>query len=236
MSKQQRYISDELTHFAGRGKNAAEQYTILLKILSEQEIHFSPEDVNTWGEHTMGFSYHYNEKISDNTMINPSMVCFCDIPFEDLGIHVNKYSVFGLSFKKEFVASKGGSPVFYIPKNAPVSYMDSISKADYFDSGCKQLYHYLDDYFCRSERFSNHIQVFHKLVFDHILSYVKFFDHTLLEDHADNYYYEREWRILGNLCFKIEDVQRVIIPESFAQDFRRDFPLYCGQLSFVNPS
>jgi hypothetical protein len=43
-------------------------------------------------------------------MINPDMVCFCDIPFEDLSIHVKKYSFTGLSFTKDFVASKGGCP------------------------------------------------------------------------------------------------------------------------------
>ena len=64
-------------------------------------------------------------------------------------------------------------------------------------------------------------------------SYLKFFDHSLPEDHPDNYYFEREWRMLDNLNFTIGDVKRVFIPEKYAEKFRRDFPECSGQLTFV---
>lgn len=37
----------------------------------------------------------------------------------------------------------------------------------------------------------------------HIFSYLKFFDHSLNDDHEDNYYFEREWRVIGNIHFSI---------------------------------
>jgi Putative abortive phage resistance protein AbiGi, antitoxin len=48
-------------------------------------------------------------------------VCFCDIPVQDLEIHMKKYSRFGLSFEKRFLISRfGASPVFYIAETARV--------------------------------------------------------------------------------------------------------------------
>ena len=55
------------------------------------------------------------------------MVCFCDIPDSDLAIHVNKYSRFGLAFKKEFLIAKGACPVFYVANESPVSATEIFS-------------------------------------------------------------------------------------------------------------
>ena len=46
--------------------------------------------------------------------------CFCDIPVEDLKIHVKKYSRFGLAFDKNLIVNKGGAPVNYIPNKSKV--------------------------------------------------------------------------------------------------------------------
>ncbi len=235
MSNQQRYISDELTHFVGKGKKIDDQYEILLSILRDKRLLYSPTEKNTWNEHGVEFVYRYNENISDNKMVNPSMVCFCDIPVEDFSIHIQKYSPFGISFTKDFIVSKGGTPLFYIPRKATVPFAESSFKDDYFDKYCKELYHYFDDLLCKIKNpdEKKQAQQLHDLLFNNILSYVKFFDHALLEDHADNYYFEREWRVLGNLYFRLEDVQRIVMPKSYAEKFRDDFPRYYGQLSFV---
>lgn len=41
-------------------------------------------------------------------------VCFTECPWSGLLGHTKQYSCYGLGFKKEFVFSKGGSPVFYV--------------------------------------------------------------------------------------------------------------------------
>ena len=173
-------------------------------------------------------------------MISPSMVCFCDIPVEDIGIHVQKYSLFGISFTKDFIVSKGGCPLFYIPRKAAVHFEELPHKDGYFDKYCKELYNYFDNLMSKMihENTTNQPEYkqvlnLHRLLFNQILSYIKFFDHTLPEDHADNYYFEREWRVLGNLYFRLECVQRIIMPKSYAKRFREDFPEYYGQLYFV---
>ena len=68
----------------------------------------------------------------------------------------------------------------------------------------------------------------------HIFSYVIFFDHNLPEYDEDNYYFEREWCVLGNVQFEMEDVRRVLIPEKYARKFREDCPQYYGQMTFVD--
>jgi hypothetical protein len=64
----------------------------------------------------------YN-KFSSNNLINPDMVCFCDIPIGDLGIHIKKYGQFGLAFKKSFLIERGANPVLYVERNSAVTYL-----------------------------------------------------------------------------------------------------------------
>jgi len=65
-----------------------------------------------------------------------------------------------------------------------------------------------------------------------ILSFLKFFENNRSDEDPDNYYMEREWRLLGNLKFDLRDVYRIIIPKAYAKDLRRDLPEYNGQISF----
>ena len=67
----------------------------------------------------------------------------------------------------------------------------------------------------------------------HIFSFIKFFDHDRSDYDEDNYYMEREWRMIGNLNFELNDVCRVFMPEGYAARFRNRFPIYGGQVSFV---
>jgi hypothetical protein len=50
---------------------------------------------------------------------------------------------------------------------------------------------------------------------------------------SENYYMEREWRMIVNLQFNISDVRRVFLLERYVVNFRKDVPAYCGQLNFV---
>ena len=61
------------------------------------------------------------ERITKN--INPDLWTlpkWVDIPVEDLGIHITKYSRFGLSFIKSFLINKGANPVFYVSRGSMV--------------------------------------------------------------------------------------------------------------------
>jgi hypothetical protein len=67
----------------------------------------------------------------------------------------------------------------------------------------------------------------------YLFAYMKFFDETKPDDDSENFYMEREWRVLGNVQFSLKDVSRVILPEEFAKRFRADVPEYYKQLAFL---
>lgn len=48
-------------------------------------------------------------------LIVPTVTCFCDIPFEHLGTHLERYGLFGLSFDRNFLARHGARAVSYVP-------------------------------------------------------------------------------------------------------------------------
>jgi hypothetical protein len=99
MPSKQRYVSAELAHFVGRGLAEAEQYKLLVKIIKEGSITHHPHSLNISGN----LSVNTGAKFSANDMYCPQSICFCDIPLADLGIHITKYSRFGLSFSKDFL-------------------------------------------------------------------------------------------------------------------------------------
>lgn len=138
-SRNQNYISDELIHFAGSGLNKEEQYNTLCKILRCKAITHPPHYPDGSSVTTIRLS----RKISENEMYNPDMICFCDIPVDNLSIHIKKYSPFGLSFYKNFIVQNSGCLVFYIPLKGKVA--TNIQKADYFDNMLKE-YHRLCGY------------------------------------------------------------------------------------------
>jgi hypothetical protein len=55
-------------------------------------------------------------------------------------------------------------------------------------------------------------------------SFLKFFDIGLPEDDPENFYMEREWRIVGELTFTPSDVARVILPRAYEEQFRLVWP------------
>jgi hypothetical protein len=215
---QQRYISNELTHFVGnRSVDDIElQYLKLCSILNTKRLTYDVENPRK-SDQTFGIIINQGGKLSRNDMINPDMVCFCDIPVEDLEIHTQKYGYFGLSFRKEFIASRGGAPVFYIPQQT----------AEEFD---KEIWPEI--YPLKPPNKGDKARFF---TLEKVLSYLKSFDYTLSEDDKKNYYFEREWRLLGSLTFILKEVRRVFLPEFYAERFRKDFPDYCGQVTFTKP-
>jgi hypothetical protein len=78
------------------------------------------------------------------------------------------------------------------------------------------------------------LKAFSHFLFFHLLGFVKGFDSNLQEDDPNNYYMEREWRVLGNMPFARKDVQRVIFPRAYAERFRQDVPDYFGQIQFAD--
>jgi len=110
------YVSKYLTHFVGRGKAPAEQYEILKRILGTRWLTHPPH----LDQPSLAIEVHPGRQFADNDMMVPEMICFCDIPAIHLGIHIQKYSQFGIVFPKAYLISLGANPVFYVAKRSGV--------------------------------------------------------------------------------------------------------------------
>jgi len=242
----QRYVSAELAHFVGRGLKVEEQYSLLLKILHEGWISHPPHNPNLRGNLSVNTSIRF----SANQMYAPEIVCFCDIPAADFGKYAGKYSPFGLSFSKDFILRRGGSPVFYIPLQATVHLPKNVPPVELIrllqEGGPNALYEdtFIGEYFDRMmgeyNRITPGVPDEHKRLIElerfldfYIFSYIKFYDHAYANNHDDNSYLEREWRVVGNVNFSLDDIETIFLPKVFAKRFRTDFPSYSSQLLFV---
>jgi hypothetical protein len=116
--RRQRYVAKELTHFVGRSKETDEErYSVLVTILKSGLLSARPA---TPDEASM-LEVHADALLSDESMYATRVICFCDIPLDDLEIHMSKFSCFGLSFKKEFLLERGANPVFYIAEESQIT-------------------------------------------------------------------------------------------------------------------
>jgi abortive phage resistance protein AbiGi (putative antitoxin) len=256
MTSIQRYVSKELAHFAGRGKPEADQYDTLLKILDSGAL-IAPSGVRPrrpdGSPQPAGHEWLYDSIDLTGEYFRTPAVCFCDIPVEDLDVHTGKYSRFGLSFLKEFVVPRGASPVFYLDRAAAVEPslysldQKAAPREKIFEVGLGLVSDLLYDLEHgrrdasggRSAPWATNTEDRRRLydvetffVF-HVLSFLKPFDALTTDADPENYYMEREWRVLRRLEFDIDDVYRIFLPREYARRFREDLPDYAGQLTFV---
>jgi len=237
----QRYVSRELTHFVGRGrKTLGQQYEVLRRILSERALRApKPERFR----HTPYVLRIYRFGLSENRAYRGSVVCFCDIPQGDLGLHMRKYGRFGLAFAKDFLLEQGATPVTYIPDRGRPDILPWPGYARGVVSSNARAYDEFWERFrklrqlAQGESFSpqlselvGEVSAFQDI---HVVSRLKFFNPSVPESHEQNFYMEREWRVSRDVRFTLRDVRRVILPESYARKFRRDFPRYSGELIFA---
>ena len=260
MAKIQRYVSKELTHFIGRNLNEAKQYDLLIEILRSRWLTHPPHNPSISGNLSINSSANLQE------MYSPEVVCFCDIPVDDIDIHMSKGSRFGISLLKKFLVEKGANPVFYLSKNSIVETLrnltnpeeirelrelqerigheaifNHLSREEYFEIMIKNYHEFFRFLETKIREFSDAVGVSEEekqlrelqRFFDfHIFSFIKLFDDSLPDNDPENYYMEREWRLLGNFKFSLDNVVRVILPQKFAQQFRNDIPDYVGQITF----
>lgn len=48
------------------------------------------------------------------------MICFCDIPFSKVRIHISQYGQYGIAFDKSKIIKKGLQPIHYISDESPL--------------------------------------------------------------------------------------------------------------------
>jgi hypothetical protein len=235
----QRYISHQLLHFVGRGLSEPEQFELLLKILSSGWLTHPPHDPSLSG--SVGVSTAGD--IADGTLVVPTVVCFCDIPRDDLDIHMSKYSRFGLALPKPYLLKRGANPVYYVAKSSRSAEDPSLTRAEQFKEKMLYVAQWGDFYLEAKEAFQasgqdsalrlvQAFEDFQTFLNFEVWSYLKMFDATLSEDDPDNFYMEREWRIVGNVQFALDDISTIVVPAEYGRPLRQSVPEYAGEVWF----
>lgn len=183
-------------------------------------------------------------RLTSNTGYVPTSVSFCDIPESEFNLHIGKYSRFGLGFLKAFVLERGATPMFYVANNSWVprpafsnrfSIGERVTRSTEFDDYWEASGRLVElTWLQQAGEMRDILHKIHIFMNFNILPYLKFWNDALPDDDRENYYMEREWRTLGPVKFRLTDIRRAVLPESFAARFREDFPEYFGQISFVD--
>ena len=227
----QQYIAKELIHFT-------KKYEMLLDILNGRVLLGGP-DIEESRRGGIYFSFNYREDISQDKMIEVNKVCFSDIPERQTDIHKKKYGHFGIAFDKDFIVRQGGIPKHYIPLNATINSRwanEAETTKSFFDRMTKELYNYFNDLISESFEDPDEVkrkkyQRLHDFCMIHIYPYYKFFDHTLPNEDRYNYYFEREWCVVGSVKFKLGDIKKVLLPKEDETRFREESPDYKGPVN-----
>jgi hypothetical protein len=259
----QRYISKELIHFVGRGMNSDDQFDLLLKIMNEGWITHPPHNPNISGNLSVNASaaISKNEMYAPEVTCFVD-IPVQDLPihmqkYSSVGISFSKDFIADAGGAPVHYIP-AGAKVRRLKDLDVEDYMkltdeysheqlinhlyEDISKAQYFDEMLKE-YHELFNIFRDVSRkidpslgvsglFKRVIELERFLSF-HVYSYFKFFVHILPDDDPDNYYFEREWRVVGNVKFEICNIKTVFFPSKYADKFRNSFPVYTGQVIFT---
>ena len=238
------YISNLLTHWAGRGQIPEKQYEILTQdILKQKKLRFGQPELSVLSKYLP----------SDASC---EMVSFADIPFSECESHCNKYSKFGISFNKAYLTSLYATPVWYFQNPAFVGNLYYIvgtsKKLDeiLFEKTGKHEFDFND----REKGHTIHKNTLPLLKY--IFSYAEAYDKELTFPYEGSHleqedffkrtnekagYFEREWRIIPStlanlklpniiteqnghkyLNFEEKHVKYIIIPKKFINQFSEE--------------
>jgi len=239
------YISNLLTHWVGTKLNDDDRYHVLAEEILKNKL--------------LLYSYNNIEFGSKYGGINKGawgaqMVCFADIPFSEVEKHCKKYSQFGISFSKAYLANSCVVPVWYAL--SPFIY-EAYSYLYHTIHGLKSLIdgEIISEGKSKDKTFSvnEYLQELHNIIalaqdysdkdFNHV-------ERTLgANDYQKNffkqtnaYYFEREWRsiyrngdaftwnkeVSGKHYFEFseEAVAWVIVPQKYVNKLKQDIKKY----------
>ncbi|SRR6266581_103572 len=232
------YISSELFHFLGRSAplDHERNYELLKTVLVSGCVSHPPHEIG-WGK--VSYSLDISKRLAREEMLVPTVTCYCDIPYEQLGPHMSKYGSFGLSFSRHRLTKVGARPVIYIPcrpddwqgvftghtllKELEATFLGvreqraTLSAATGEENRSVALGRLPKSALEALEKAEHTLAL-------RVLAFVKPYESTLDDAEPSYYYSEREWRKLGNLVFEPSEVLRVVVSQSFFERAREELP------------
>ena len=241
MERKNQYVSDELFHFVGRHEPTPEkQFKLLTNILKTGTLRSSRQRIQSG-------DIDPQEKVISGELSKIAAICFCDIPRDSLNVHMRKYSEFGISFTKRFLASKGAKPVIYIPIKSKIT-KGKGNRGEQIPRRLRKLLNALIE-IKDFRKNTGHDSVLNQQVTSLMYAaanewnflasefyyFIKMYDEDLKQDHTKNYYMEREWRLVNEptrttLKFSLDDVNAVMVPKRFKTQLLNEFKSLDGRI------
>ncbi len=238
------YTSRELFHLVGRSHPADHEanYQTLLKILDSGCVSHPPHDPNSY-MHRVACNLEGN--IFSEELIVPSVTCFCDIPYDALGIHIQKYGAFGLSFPREFLIRYGARPVIYFPMQP------SDPNRGWGTIFCEMLLTDLEQIWRgfreqlvdpiganswsrslgeKPKTQNDAIKAMDDAFTQQFLAFIKPFNSELPDNDPNNFYLEREWRRFANLRFQPSDFSHILSERTYVDRLKSERPMYANKI------
>jgi len=215
---------------------------LLKTVVADGCISHPPHDVD-WGK--VSYSLDLSKRLAREEMLVPTVTCYCDIPYEQLAPHTSKYGAFGVSFSRHHLTQIGARPVIYVPCRPDdwrgVFTGHTLLKE--LEATFRGVYEQRAALAAASDPAGRSVSLGtppitpldalakaeHTLAL-RVLAFVKPYESTLDDADPAYYYSEREWRKLGNLLFKPQEVLRVVVHESFLDRARADMPEFTDRI------
>lgn len=190
-------ISQIISHLIRIKPDSANPKDVLNRILYDGVIKAHPAGIainwDTFSDTSDPLKFHRHP-----------VVCLTETPVHELANVINKtqdtrhkYSKYGLGFSKKDIFQVGGNPCFYLTSDNPSNLTSSLSVL------------------------SNHLVNTNnptiKKAFETITAFC-----NVYSPEERNFYWEREWRIVGNYNFRTQNCQKIFIfaPENDFSFFR----------------
>lgn len=239
----QTYTSDTLYHMVGfrHPCDHERNFGTLCAILASMEVR--PRQYDDSGKTLPDGAVQiidYEKKTTNGELAVQTVVCFCDIPLEQLKrIHTPKYGCFGVGVDRSKFAEFGGRPVIYIP----FTMRNPTCHWNEFDGDLKRTSQALRHFFRNKDTRRSQVRIGRDapsspeeaiddaltLIDRELMAFVKFFDVDLSDDNPGNFYMEREWRKFARLPLD-SMLRSVIVPEGYVERIIGRFPQHADKV------
>lgn len=229
------YISDTLYHFIGGpvmrdeaipdGEKDEACYTNLKLVLESNFVAAkTPDGVREYREGVIRVESntegHLFNGDFDGFLVKGNITCFCDIPLDSCALHCSKYGKFGIGFCRDELARKGARPVYYFPYSKGSRFSaHELGLIESIDSRIKAFCAVAGD-----AESDSVLELTERVLTKDFVAFIKPFNWQLPLVHPDNYYTEREWRLLGSVAITPHVVKRIVVARGYKARLRRDRP------------
>lgn len=235
------YTSDELFHFVGHSSPLDDDsnYQTLSNVLRERCISHPPHDLSGI---EIKYTVDWRQRLETETLIIPDVTCFADIPIDALSIHTSKYGKFGLGLTKSLLIRYGTRPVMYFPTRHDdclgATGTSMLREIESVIRGFNEFYVEPQESAEEWTRIMGEIprspddvvSALESILLREFLAFIKPYNSELTDGDPNNYYMEREWRKLGNMPFKLEQVTSVAVARNYQVRMESDFPQLKGRI------